>query len=428
MYKNLKWILLIFIPSLFISCNITENQEQYQINLLEVNSSVTEAFIRLKTDTQIETQGLILYRNSIPVIQLATLKDTIIVDTGLTKNSTYTYVVNKIDTYNHISSVSNTIKINTLSETSHEYIWKKYSFGECASSELIDIVIVDENNIWAVGSIWKIDTLKEQNYVMYNAVQWNGIDISLKRIFVEEFGGSKWIAPLLTTYAFTSENIWLASVGNLIKWDGVSYTSMAFFCNTLPFNGQVKKMSAITDKIYCAGVGGAIYVYYTNHYKWEKLKSSTTGIITDIYSLMNYEGIYETYCQDFTNNRLIKIDSYNNIFSLSTYPAVRTYSFWSSKGFPLFVAGKGIFSNKTGIWTETNNDKFPLISCIRGNGLNDIFVIGNNSCSHFNGVTWEKITELETNGIYLSIAVKGNIVAIVGTENDKAILIIGKRK
>jgi hypothetical protein len=68
------------------------------------------------------------------------------------------------------------------------------------------------------------------------------------------------------------------------------------------------------------------------------------------------------------------------------------------------------------------------MSCISGTGLNNIVVAGAyGEFLHFNGNTWKSLrdqTSLE-NGTYYSVAVKGNIVAIVGQNQNQGVILIG---
>jgi hypothetical protein len=69
-----------------------------------------------------------------------------------------------------------------------------------------------------------------------------------------------------------------------------------------------------------------------------------------------------------------------------------------------------------------------FMSCIQGTGLNNIVVAGAyGEFIHFNGSKWKSLrdqTSLE-NGTYYSVAVKANIVAAVGQNQNQGVILIG---
>lgn len=91
----------------------------------------------------------------------------------------------------------------------------------------------------------------------------------------------------------------------------------------------------------------------------------------------------------------------------------------------IFVAGDGLFRNRNldeSLW-ENIGQGHPNFyrESVRGNGLNDIFVVGHfGLVSHFNGVSWYhyNATQLpQFNGLYTSLAVKEDHVVAVGVFN-----------
>ena len=70
-----------------------------------------------------------------------------------------------------------------------------------------------------------------------------------------------------------------------------------------------------------------------------------------------------------------------------------------------------------------------LLTRIRGNGLNDIFVVGTYGfAGHYNGVDWKQFSEIsQPTYQFKSISVKGDLVVIVGVQNQKGVIIMGTR-
>lgn len=85
-------------------------------------------------------------------------------------------------------------------------------------------------------------------------------------------------------------------------------------------------------------------------------------------------------------------------------------------------------------WIDLNYNRSitsNLMGCIRGNGLNDIIVVGAfGEVIHFNGLAWKSIKNATTtliNGAYSRVAVKGNLVVAVGNDDIKGVILVGQR-
>ncbi|HOO14157.1 MAG TPA: hypothetical protein PLF00_03395, partial [Candidatus Marinimicrobia bacterium] len=108
--------------------------------------------------------------------------------------------------------------------TSHDFLWETYTFGDLASSDLNDVVVVDENNIWAVGEIFVYDPDSSWNGTgieTFNAVHWNGTEweyIHIRGSLMNDTG------PLYSIWYFDECNIWVTTFGLPIHWDGNEWT------------------------------------------------------------------------------------------------------------------------------------------------------------------------------------------------------------
>jgi len=96
-----------------------------------------------------------------------------------------------------------------LDTTSHNYTWTIDTLGT-NGSYLRDVIIIDENNIWAVGNI-VTDTGE------YNAARWNGMVWEL-------FGIYSNTANLYSIKYFSEDDIWVTSHCFPIHWDGSNWT------------------------------------------------------------------------------------------------------------------------------------------------------------------------------------------------------------
>jgi phosphoribosylaminoimidazole (AIR) synthetase len=82
-------------------------------------------------------------------------------------------------------------------------------------------------------------------------------------------------------------------------------------------------------------------------------------------------------------------------------------------------------------WKTIHNEitKYYIYK-IRGTGLNNIAAVGGfGEVIHFNGNTWESFIAMTKLGYgsYYSVSIKNNVIAAVGQDSPKAVIIIGRR-
>ncbi|GEM_PF-3371976 len=95
-----------------------------------------------------------------------------------------------------------------MDTTSHNFIWRIFTFGgKAGSSFLYAVAIIDENNIWAVGEIYLKDSLENPDPLPYNAVHWNGSEWELKRIKTNDCGGVDYSPKISFLLSFSKEGI-----------------------------------------------------------------------------------------------------------------------------------------------------------------------------------------------------------------------------
>jgi hypothetical protein len=93
-------------------------------------------------------------------------------------------------------------------------------------------------------------------------------------------------------------------------------------------------------------------------------------------------------------------------------------------------AGDGIFKKKN-LSEDSWKSVLPYIfTAVRGNSVNDIFAVGiGGRIMHYNGITWVNYqgqTGLPS-CIYGNLDMKGNLVVAVGEDNQRGVVLIGKR-
>jgi hypothetical protein len=322
------------------------------------------------------------------------------------------------------------VRIDT---TSHDFVFEIDTLGNGSSSVLNDVCIIAENDIWAVGEIYVQDTTG-QSEELYNAVHWDGNRWNLVKVPVQDFGGLIATIPLRTILGFASNDVWVASSGSLIRWNGSLWSEKAFFVTDLSFNGQVLKMWGTSgSNIYCVGRNGVIY--YFDGSNWQKLSSGTTVDIQDIWgegqtvlavaSFLNYgRGLDLLQIQ---GTSVTKLDTTGLHISLN--------SIWFESGQRFYITGNGVYSKKTlDDLRWQNDDTHPLLykDRIRGNRWNDVWISGSGGLmSHYNGATWKHYTGTELPRVYAryqGLSVKRDVVVAVGWMNDQAVIVRGRRR
>ncbi len=431
--------LIIICTLIFISCNTTEpppppDGEKPTLNLVLDDVSCIEAWINLTT-TNLQLPATLTLKKINPTgdttsqIYLLNAQDSLLYIDSLLPNQSYTFQ----SVIQSINQSSNEITVTTMDTTSHNFTFETFTFGGTAgSSVLYDVAIINENNIWAVGEILVADT-SQDGYTMYNAVHWDGNEWELKRIPYYDYGGYLVYGPLQTVFAFAENDVWFCSYANLVQDHGSNYLSRAFFMTSINFDGQVTKMWG-TDRnnIYCVGKNGAIYHFYGTG--WTRIESGTEVNINDVFGINDQiRNQRKVFCAvsnvfNISDHKILVIDEYNNVDSLHWDQDRRINSVWSENGWIAYTSGGGVFNNKSGVWYEERSIPLYYTNRIRGNELNDIFVAGDfGLLAHFNGVQWKVYDEFLFVASSLSVSVRGNIIAAVGRQGAKALLILGRQ-
>lgn len=413
---NTLFILLTFA---FLSCNTNEPENTDKLVLTVEDISCTEAWLKI---SNAKGSLITLKRDDKEIMQFALAgTDTIVVDDSLLPNKTYYYQASGIQ--HPISSIK--VLATTMDTTSHDFTWQSWEFGESESSSLYDVAIIDENNIWAVGEIYMKDSLGNPDPHAYNAIHWDGEKWDLKRIPFTGCGAVIY-PPIISVFYFNDKKICFARGGSIVLFDGLSYFNDCEVNSIL--TGSITRIWGITsNEYYIVGDLGNIAHYQDGN--WEKIESGTASYISDIWGLNTSTGI-TAYCTvsafwEPGDRKILRIKN-DKIDSISWNSNILLNSIWAPKENYLYACGWGVFRNIHNSWEEIN---LPSITTngIRGNGMNDIFVTGDYGfVAHFNGLTW-KIFDDVYNAGYGEIKINGNIVAIVGRENGKGIITIGKR-
>ena len=372
--------------------------------------------------------------------------DTVLFVDSLAPSTTYTVKGIILDTL----QTAKELKVTTLPTTSHNFTWQTFEFGDYNPSALMDVTIIDENNIWAVGKIYMNDSLGHPDPNAYNAVHWDGSKWDVKRIKTNACGGVVF-PPIEAIFSFSASDLLFAHIdGSISKYNGIGFTNDCSLITQL--NGSVNKMWGKSNVDFYVVSGNGFIAHY-NGVSWQKLESGTDFTLTDIFGSSN-ENVYSAGSKFAEGKGIVLrrnktgqfetmveggIVSPTELFHPKLYGRVNTL--WVDENNILYTAGDFLYQYKNGSWSFVSSlpenhlgadqSYIGYIYHMRGNASNDILMCGDmNTLRHFNGQSWEQlgIPFTPTRHIFWrSVAIKGNIAVAVGDEGDKATIIVLKR-
>ena len=335
------------------------------------------------------------------------------------------------------------VKIITPPETtSHNFTWTidTFGIGGRGSSYLLDVAIVNENDIWAVGEIHtaETDTFDSlANWVPpFNAVHWNGQQWELVR-FIKQDGNV--ILPIRGILHIDWSHAWLAA-GSIYFWNGNSNKRADLSYQRDITTGELvqRLWGASNSSIY--GVGSEGIVVHYDGSDWQKLNSGTTVDIQDIWGAMNPKsGEYEILAVASFGpfppqaKQLLSIQETNVTIVPDSGLALSLSGIWFVPGEIYYVVGDGVFHTEEigQFWQSDTTHPLLYKVGVRGNAANDIFITGSfGLVSHYNGSTWHHYTGNELpniSGGYGKASLKLNCLATVGRIGDQAIILRGIR-
>lgn len=419
-------VLVLVVLFISFSCNEGYDFSQASLGLGLRDYSCTEAWIEVQIGSNDKTADIYIKKNDeiIKTIRIGQ-SDSLFYFDSLQPNTAY-----KFDavTYEDGKEVkSNPVTFTTLDTTSHNFTFETFTFGQHSSSTLYDVAIINENNIWAVGEIYMNDSLGNPDQNAYNAVHWNGQNWEPKRIYYYGACSAVTYPPLTAIWAFDANNIVVTNGGSIGWFNG---NSVNLDCRINPLlTGAINKMwGSSSNDLYAVGNNGNIAHY--NGSRWTNIESGTTTNINDAWGIFD-NGTSTVYCPVSSvfnppqDKKILKITN-DKVDSISWDRDIGLNSAWTNNENFLYVCGEGVYVNKFGNWNEIVLQPVGTNS-IRGNGINDIFIDGDYGfIAHFNGKSWHIYNNNYLKG-YSRLSFKGDIVAIAGNYQGKAIIEIGRR-
>lgn len=319
--------------------------------------------------------------------------------------------------------------------TSHNFIWSIDTLGDGGSSVLNDVAIINDTLIYAVGEIYLKDSSGQIDPLPYNAAVWRGISWEVKRISVT-YNGNLITPPLEGVFAFSPTDIWV--VGSFpIHGNGSQWT--LYHLQDMGLSVSVSRAwGTSSSNMYFVGRQGSIAHFDGS--TWTKVESGTSVDIQDVWGDVGEDSGIQTVIAlaSFLNAGrgldLLQIIDGGAATKLETAGLhVSQNSLWfDEKGF--YIAGNGVYWKKRlsdTTWTLDDSQPSLYKDRIRGNGQNDVMIAGSGGLvSHFNGSTWGHFAGNELPlwfARYTGLSMKGNLVAIAGWKDDRAVAILGRR-
>jgi hypothetical protein len=322
-----------------------------------------------------------------------------------------------------------------MDTTSNNFTWHFDTLaGQGGSSQLNDVVIINDTLAYAVGALYLNDSLGHPDPNQYNLAVWNGIKWTLQKVGIY-YNGILLSDNLYTVFAFSKNDLWVGG-GGAYHWDGTSWHETGL--TNQVFNGRLYRFwGTSSSDLYIVGTNGSIAHYDGS--AWTPVQSGTTLDIQDIWGATDSTTGKQTILAVagnyyISNDRTILQISGTSVTALSDYGTNAALNgVWFSLAKQFWVVGAGIWEKTYSLtqpyWTTRNITGYTTNS-IRGTAINDIFVCGAfGDLLHFNGVSWHAYDDQTylSSGQYEMLAVKGNIVLAVGHEAQSAIVAIGRR-
>jgi len=444
MKKHIMKILLILII-VYTGCKddppVVPLPPEPKATLTQQDVSCLEAWIKLEFENIELPVNVSLLKDSILLLEINNLtsSNTIVYIDSLQPNQTYKFqsIIQPINQSDEVKS--NELQVTTLAPTSQSFMWQVYSWGMHSSSEIRDIAIIDENNIWCVGEIYMNDSFGQLDTQPYAVAHWDGLNWHFMKVPYHDFNQTtKHPGPLFSIDCI-DDNIYVVSYANFLKWTGSDWEEIAFFMKQIPFDSQILKVWGFDkNNIYCVGRNGAIYIYFGSD--WQKLEKKTELDIYDILGQKTGNGGYEIICvaakPGISNNKKIYKIENNAIVELPSAGIPSSIKgLWFKSSNKYYVVGSGIFTKQN---ISSNFGWEPIwqglteyyTGSIDGNDINDIIICGAyGEMLHYNGSTWRSYREEigRQTASYGRVKIEGDLVVAVGQDHPKALITIGRR-
>jgi hypothetical protein len=425
--------LVLLLPS-FYACTDEGTQPPASVPTVKLSVedvSCTEAWLKVSLTDASEPRTVAIQQDGQRVLTTRISgSDSLLVVEGLLPRRTYTFVAQRLRDSTVIDA-SPPAPATTVDTTSHNFTWQIDTLGVTASA-LSDVAIINDTLAYAVGAIYLRDSSGNWDPNAYNLAKWNGLRWELLRIQFYTFCGqpSTGSYPAKAIHAFGPQDVWIAMEGSqVVRWNGQSQSAPV--CTPVSIN---KLWGESANSVYAVGNGGGI-AHYTSG-TWQRVESGTTVSLNDVWGGSNQwvgQNVVVVAASnkfDPGEKRLVRINAGGLVDTIPwSMQNMGIHSVWFDSRRHVYTSGGGVFRYKgAGVWSE---QPIPLIYTdrIRGVSANDVWVVGDfGIAAHFNGFSWREFQEVRFDGIYESVAVKGNLMIAVGWGGGGGIILRGVRQ
>ncbi len=324
---------------------------------------------------------------------------------------------------------------NRVDTTSHAVVWRTDTIGY-GSSCIKDVSIVDDNNIWAAGTVYLKDSIGNVDPNFYNALKWDGSRwIPLRLSY--SYQGRDFVIGMSAVFAFADNDVWF-SIYAATHWDG---HTLSIVPTVGADPGAITKFwGTSSNDMYMVSDQGKL-----SHYDGSSFSAIGTGVqsrFSDIYgsgqvvyiasyyydNQINPSGIFK---KDGSGFRFLFPDSSDNSVFQNLIDA---FGVWVSSQGDLWATGEAyLFTPLKSRSPVAGISPYGWLLCIRGLSNSDVWTGGvGGTVLHFNGHTWRDYIELRSVSPWVEyhcVAVKGNTVVFGGWTIDPfhAIVTLGRR-
>ncbi|MFA4906719.1 MAG: hypothetical protein WC602_00420 [archaeon] len=362
-------------------------------------------------------------------------EDTIVTDWNAEPSKTFRYRL-LVKDHGETIDKSEWLSVTTMDTTSHDFTWTIDVLGE--NGTFWDVWAFAENNVWAVGFVYPEWAGSE----VHNCYKWDGT-----QWLPQDIISNYWKVHIYSILAFNEYDIWANSSYPQHSTDSTYYLYHLgdMGLDVGPINDCWGKSS---NDMYFVGNGGTI-VHYDGQ-SFTKMANPTDRKLRHVDGCVDsqtgevrmWAGGWESTgwgsLVKFENSQWSLVwDADHQFYPDQNYLDVGGIYIPNDKY--IFVEVGGIENNILVIHSQKYfNDYHILYSKdiagatlkIRGNAINDFFVVGDHRIIHYNGRTFYFYTDIFENFRLLGVFQISDFVFIVGEEfsSQKAIVIRGERQ
>jgi hypothetical protein len=431
----LQLLALVLLTIICFSCkkdSLVSPQNQPQVNLSILETASTEVWLKVQTkNISLPVHFQLLMNDSLnrPVYMDDSSEIKLYVN-SLLPESVYQFKISQAES----SPIeSNTVTVKTLDTTSNEITWHAFQFSNktIGDGSLWSVCVENDQSVWCAGEYHMEDSLGQYDSDPYGLVNWDGNKLNYYKVYCKDFGSEHYYPHELTCVFEVENQMYATTYGQLLKKEGNNWQGVAIFMQESTFNKVIYVLGGTgSDNLYCAGWNGGIF--HVTLQGWEELESHTTNQFLDISSYIdplngNKVSLFVSTDWGLSMKYLTKVIN-NSITDTIPIGVELFYSVWTKNGFPIFVSGPGIITNKHFDFSGVPGIRRSTFTQIRGTELNDIFTCTiTGEIYHYNGSNWKLFNNFYEVYPFYRISVRGNTIALIGDNNGKPVIVIGRR-